>query len=618
MARRLDQTDDNGAPARPPLAAHPAFPFIVALWFAALLGIGSLVVPVALVEGGVSATGLPSVLPQAAPPLGFTARVLVALAATALGIVLGLVAARRIAASHHDTQARRIGARAPLSARDDLDPEGLEDGDGDTVDIAADDGPRLAGSRRRALAMEEDAGPSDFLYAAPLPGEYDDAAFVTDGEDEPLELEDLAAEPHLASADIRPGFDFGPPSADADAFEENAADEATAEAENPAEQEKRDEIEAPLAIAALPRPAEQPAPAPEPLAFSPPSMARREEAGDAPTPELPEEVVTVSEPDSEPFRPFDRSGSPPPHDEEAGSDRTEGAEHSEQGDEADMPEEARAPSGPALIHLVERLGATLERHREWSAQRVETPPPPVSEPAPPDDDEPQDGPVAGVPGDFDPAAADEAAQAMAAYFARSAAPQEPLPDETAPDEMAPDETMPDDSARDDSGSRAFDAPEAPSQTAGPARVLFGGATIVPDDEEDEEEDAELDEVAASFSLPLVRGPAAVPHRSEPDAGDRQAPAHEERAPFANPFRPTGETFVRIDEPDDPHETDGTEPAVQFPNQKVRSAGAGGSARLFDPPSGQAPDAAGERPRASNDDNERALREALMNLQRMGK
>ncbi|MGB3165347.1 MAG: hypothetical protein WBA68_01065, partial [Alteraurantiacibacter sp.] len=70
----------------------------------------------------------------------------------------------------------------------------------------------------------------------------------------------------------------------------------------------------------------------------------------------------------------------------------------------------------------------------------------------------------------------------------------------------------------------------------------------------------------------------------------------------NPFRQAETEFVRVEEP----ETASVEPAVQFPGQH-------GAARAFDPPAGQSP----ARP-ASNDDNERALREALVNLQRMGK
>jgi len=63
-----------------PISLHPAFPFIVALWFAALLGLGSLVVPVELIETVVVRSGLSSIVPPTAPPLGFTARALIALA----------------------------------------------------------------------------------------------------------------------------------------------------------------------------------------------------------------------------------------------------------------------------------------------------------------------------------------------------------------------------------------------------------------------------------------------------------------------------------------------------------------------------------------------------------
>ena len=43
-----DDYDDR--PAKPPISLHPAFPGIVALWFSALLGLGSLVLPPVLLE----------------------------------------------------------------------------------------------------------------------------------------------------------------------------------------------------------------------------------------------------------------------------------------------------------------------------------------------------------------------------------------------------------------------------------------------------------------------------------------------------------------------------------------------------------------------------------------
>ena len=70
----------------------------------------------------------------------------------------------------------------------------------------------------------------------------------------------------------------------------------------------------------------------------------------------------------------------------------------------------------------------------------------------------------------------------------------------------------------------------------------------------------------------------------------------------------------------------TETAVLFPNQQARKAStpAANTSRPFDAPAAPANEGTAEtdqraaRPQPSNDDNERALREALMNLQRMGK
>ena len=80
-----------------PITAHPAFPGIVALWFAVLLGAGSLVVPVALWERIVAMLGVDGVLAAAAPPLGIKARAIIALVFAVLGALAGLAIARRMA-----------------------------------------------------------------------------------------------------------------------------------------------------------------------------------------------------------------------------------------------------------------------------------------------------------------------------------------------------------------------------------------------------------------------------------------------------------------------------------------------------------------------------------------
>src|SRR5438132_11604197 len=112
-----------------PVSLHPAFPVVVALWFAALLGLGTLLVPIALLERFVVFTGIASTVPAAAPPLGITARLLIAVAGTVSGALFGWVVARRVAESHRPTATARFSGgsvtRRPLSAREELDEEGI-------------------------------------------------------------------------------------------------------------------------------------------------------------------------------------------------------------------------------------------------------------------------------------------------------------------------------------------------------------------------------------------------------------------------------------------------------------------------------------------------------------
>lgn len=93
---RADQARRK-ASNNPPISRHPLFPAIVALWFGALFGLASIAIKPAFIEGIVMATGLDSIVPMAAPPLGTTARILVSLAMIGLGGVVGMVIARRIA-----------------------------------------------------------------------------------------------------------------------------------------------------------------------------------------------------------------------------------------------------------------------------------------------------------------------------------------------------------------------------------------------------------------------------------------------------------------------------------------------------------------------------------------
>jgi hypothetical protein len=94
-----------------PLSAYPLFPAFVALWFAALFGLSSLAVGVANLERFVVDAQLNLVIAAAAPPLGTTARILIAVAMTGIGGILGLAIGLLVA------RANRPKAAAPVTVR---------------------------------------------------------------------------------------------------------------------------------------------------------------------------------------------------------------------------------------------------------------------------------------------------------------------------------------------------------------------------------------------------------------------------------------------------------------------------------------------------------------------
>lgn len=188
---QFDHEDDGGPAwerstatgAAGGITGHRLFPAIVALWFAALLGLGMLVLPAATLESVSMALGLPAVFAPAAPSLGLTARILIALAAALGGGLAGFVLARQLRPNAGTAPARRRRARGdqlarrPISAREELGEERF-------------DAPLPLPGRRRALSVSEDGGRSEFLDLAPLPGdgETDHRAPPV----EPLELTALA------------------------------------------------------------------------------------------------------------------------------------------------------------------------------------------------------------------------------------------------------------------------------------------------------------------------------------------------------------------------------------------------------------------------------------------
>lgn len=161
----------------PPITSHPLFAAVVALWFGALFGLGSLAVRPSLIEGLVLRSHIDLIIPATAPPLGVTARILIALVLATLGAVLGIALARRIARpkvteierkrSAKDPAVNRVQfrardahpdapARAPISAHEELGYGG--------------EAPNPSALRRRALVNE--TAPYDFVPhdMAPVPG----------------------------------------------------------------------------------------------------------------------------------------------------------------------------------------------------------------------------------------------------------------------------------------------------------------------------------------------------------------------------------------------------------------------------------------------------------------
>jgi len=127
------QTHPTARPA--PLASHPHFTLALTLWCAALLGLPVVAISGAWLESWVIAARIDTILPAAAPPLGATARLLLATGFGVVGAGIGWLAARLLRPAplregdafqlrqrdrHPDAPARR-----PISAHAELGDEGL-------------------------------------------------------------------------------------------------------------------------------------------------------------------------------------------------------------------------------------------------------------------------------------------------------------------------------------------------------------------------------------------------------------------------------------------------------------------------------------------------------------
>ena len=637
MATQILAGSNTAKRAKKPVSAHPAFKIIVALWFAALLGIGSLILPITLIERFVVAVGLPDILAAAQPPLGFTARGAIAISFTVIGALIGLFAARQIARSTtREAPARAIkpsdfARRQPLQAHEELGQGGFDA-------VATLD--KTPAARRRSLTLTEEERPSEFLQAAPLPGHDDEDYVEFDDEDDALDLaveltQDDTGTPFAtpiftenqdmpqhdaASTQLHEDNEMADPQDFTEPFAESATDDS-------AQTEIRSFGQAPAAAELQAESGHEAAA--DPLPFSPPSMAvPPPTAEQAPAPGILQSSALAAQ--------LAR----------------------ETGANADVP---LAELG--LVQLVQRLATTIEKHREWSASKPADAPTPA--PAAPSiapvalaAASAHPGPLTGV----DSADESEAVEARSAYF--SAPPAAPAEQPQASDsaETVSDSADPVLPAK-ETVRQEFMAP--PANPASSQRPLAPLASLAPRDDEDEDEDDEdgqMAALAASFALPtpplrkvqatqLTALPGAfdkpepvAPARPESEArmpehdGADGRPANDQiddtqgddtqgddtqaqddgfasLARLSNPFTRPAQEFVRIE--DEP-EQGAAKAAVVFPGKETgpatAPASASNGARAFDPPGSSAANAH----RASGDETDRALRDALMNLQRMGK
>lgn len=193
---------DRKAPKGKPITSHQLFPAVVALWFAALFCLGSLAVRPALLESLIIRSRVDLIIPAAAPPLGVTARMLLALAMAALGAIIGAFFARRLARTTQEPTQRKRKARPDRQSFSGAAPEpafSTPHGHDDAPEVQ----PSVLSSRRRALTLDD----TDNLYVphdmAPLPGGAPQIFAVTEmnlGEpmrpaDAPLDLAEMALEP---------------------------------------------------------------------------------------------------------------------------------------------------------------------------------------------------------------------------------------------------------------------------------------------------------------------------------------------------------------------------------------------------------------------------------------
>lgn len=165
-------------PTTKPITSNPLFPAVVALWVSACSGLSILAIRPSLLEELVIKSRIDLILPAAAPPLGITARILLALILAALGAVVGAIIARRIARPKPVYTERKRAARGPAAAAEpkvrsrDSHPDAPARRPISAHEELGEESAKTAlrPVRRRTLAIDEAAGPFVLHDVVPLPG----------------------------------------------------------------------------------------------------------------------------------------------------------------------------------------------------------------------------------------------------------------------------------------------------------------------------------------------------------------------------------------------------------------------------------------------------------------
>ncbi len=583
-----------------PITENPLFPAVVALWFGALFGLGSLAIRVGLIEQVILAAKLDTIFAAAAPPLGVTARILLALVLAVFGAALGMWVARKIAAPKPVARERKRGAtpakdeprsagpvefrardshpdapaRRPISAHEELG--GAE----------APVGGALAGRRRSALAIEHD-DTFELHENAPLPGSnWQNDAVMRDQQEDALELGDFADA--TGSEEAFGSFDPPPPA---------PGPQLDWQAEGPATTERQ--IFQPLP-AAEPEAGEAPA---APLDFTPPddALAGRQIFGMAqPQPDAVLDELGITDAEFEELTPLALPVEP----EQQPADLNQ----------------------LGMVDLAAKLASSMERRRERAAAKAAeaaaasaAPEVPLAEPeaAAPPIPAAYEPPVAEVPVAELPGASFLHPNDIPAPVLADLPPQSPshLPPVFAAPSSAPVANHP-----------ADDASVMSTRVPAALRPIALGTEF--DEDDDFASLLPPRSIAMPAPAPFEAAPAAPASATTDERGDE--PADETRFSSlldVNQPLPPRQDFVRIEEPTE--DRIDIEPVVIFPGQAARlsaqnvpsipSDDEAATFRRFDSPGnaeyGQA-STAGAPPAADPAETEKALRAALANLQRM--